>query len=221
MLHGIAGRMRRWLRWRIGLWLSRLGERLGIQWLTYNPLHFYSFHAHALTNAPIVMSAITDAFPDAKRYLDIGAGSGAFAAEATRLGKTVVALEHNAAGRRLARAQGVHVQPFDLASDSLALGTGSFEIAYCFEVAEHLPPNLGDRLVAFAAESAPIVIFTAAPPGQTGTGHINEQPQQYWITRFEQSGMRFQPHLSKRLSEEFRKREAAPWFTQNVMVFER
>jgi hypothetical protein len=32
--------------------LSLLGERLGIDWLTYNPIHFRHFHEHALAWRP-------------------------------------------------------------------------------------------------------------------------------------------------------------------------
>lgn len=221
MIADPSARLGRWLRWRGGVHLSRLGELLGVDWLTYNPLHFYSFHEHAIANAPGVIEAVECMFTMCGRFIDIGAGSGAFAAEVQRRGKCVVALEHNRAGRRLGRSLGVDMRPFDLGKVPPAELNETFDLAYCFEVAEHLPPALGDRLVAFTAALAPIVVFTAAPPGQTGTGHINEQPQSYWIERFRLNGMEYRRDLSEKLSAGFEERRVAPWFTRNAMVFVR
>jgi hypothetical protein len=52
------------------------------------------------------------------------------------------------------------------------------------EVAEHLPETVGQRLVSELTRIAPAVLFSAAIPGQGGTGHINEQWQDYWAKSF-------------------------------------
>jgi SAM-dependent methyltransferase len=199
--------------------LSRLGERLHSNWLTYNPLHFYSFHEHALRNAPGVVRCLKKAFPTAQTYLDVGAGSGAFAAECARSGLTVMACEHSPAGRRLAKRQGVDIRAFDLAMDPPSDIDGRFDVAYCFEVAEHLPPALGERLIAFLAKKGRTVIFTAAMPGQRGTGHINEQPREYWISRFTREGAQYLAGDTLALSRAFASENLAPWFEANVSVF--
>lgn len=217
----LFSRAGRWLRWRVGGRLSRLGEVVGSHALTYNRLHFCSFHEQGLENAPTVMAAISEVFPAAKRLIDIGAGSGAFAREAARCGLSVVALEHSAAGRRLGARMGVDIRPFDLSAEPPAAELGEFDLAYCFEVAEHLSPSLGERLVVFAAAKAPVVVFSAAHPGQTGTGHINEQPKDYWIERFGRAGMVSCESQSKRLAALFEAGKAAPWFHRNVIVFTR
>jgi hypothetical protein len=51
-------------------------------------------------------------------------------------------------------------------------------------VAEHLPEAFADRLIDILVDTAPIVIFSAAFPGQTGVNHINEQPPWYWREKF-------------------------------------
>jgi SAM-dependent methyltransferase len=199
---------------------ARLGERLGIDWLTYNPLYFRDIHGRALSDAPAVMRAFATHFPDAERLIDVGAGSGAFAAEAQRRGKTVVACEHSATGRRAAARQGVRCYPLDLERDPPLEIDGRFDLAYCFEVAEHVPEPLGARLVELLCERAPRVVFTAAPPGQGGTGHVNEQQQSYWIERFEAAGLEHRGELSAALAESFRGEGVrAPYLADNVMVF--
>jgi len=68
-----------YLRNGFGQRFSRLGERVGSQWMTYNPLVMQQFHDSALDNAPKVVNALMMVFPSVKRVLDVGAGSGAFA----------------------------------------------------------------------------------------------------------------------------------------------
>jgi SAM-dependent methyltransferase len=60
----------------------------------------------------------------------------------------------------------------------------AFDLAVCLEVAEHLPASAADGLVATLTGLAPVVLFSAAIPGQGGTCHVNEQWPSYWIDRF-------------------------------------
>ncbi len=152
--------------------------------------------------------------------MDVGAGSGAFAAEAQQLGRRTVAYEHSRLGRLLAKSQGVHARPFDLRKKSTCEADRPFDLAYCFEVAEHLDPTLGDELVRFCASQAPLVAFTAAPPGQGGTGHKNEQPRRHWIDRFEAHGLHYDENMSRELADGFRGESVrSEWLAFNVMVF--
>lgn len=210
----------RYLRMGLGRRLSIVGEKLGIHWLVYNPLHFRHFHDHAMANAPGVVETLLQVFPDAETMADVGAGSGAFAAEAQRLGRRVVAYEHSRTGRNLALKQGVDCRAFDLNHDPpVSLGSG-FDLAWCLEVAEHLPPALGDKLVSLLAALAPTVVFTAARPGQGGTGHINEQPKGYWINRFAAVSLQYSESLSTALRDGFVLTGVpAQYLIKNVMVF--
>jgi SAM-dependent methyltransferase len=154
--------------------------------------------------------------------LDVGAGSGTYSATAQRLGKQVVACEHSRLGRLVAKLQNVRVYPFDLGKELPAQLNESFDLAFCLEVAEHLSPDLGDRLVDFLALRAPVVVFTAAPPGQGGIGHVNEQQKAYWIARFERRGMHYCAQLAQLASEGFVGSGVySDYLSDNVMVFER
>jgi hypothetical protein len=129
-----------------------------------------------------------------------------------------VALERSRAGRVMATLQRVPSAPFDLRDPAPPQRCG--DLAYCFEVAEHLPPDLGDRLVTFLAASAPIVVFTAAHPGQGGYGHVNEQPPSYWTERFRTAGMEPSLDETAALKRAFRSNGVqAPWFDENALVF--
>lgn len=218
---GRADRLRA-LTERAGWVLSAAGQRLGIDWLTYNPALIRWYHARAVNDAPAVVSALEQLAPAARSFSDIGAGSAAFAAEAQRRGHRVLVCEHSRVGRWMARRQGVNSHPFDLARSPPAKLAGTSDLAYCFEVAEHVPQALADRLVAFVASQAPLVVFTAAHPGQGGLGHVNEQPQSYWVSRFEREGMRHRRDLSATMSATLASADLeSRWLVDNVMVFER
>ena len=205
-----------------GTALSRLGERRGVRWLLYNPLLFAWFHAVNRRVAPGLIASLRSVFPDARRFADVGAGSGGMAAYAKKAGLDVVACEHSAVGRLFARAQGVRSLPFDLAADRPSELGPEADIAYCIEVAEHMPADMGDRLVSFLTQAAPTVVFTAAHPGQGGQGHINEQPQEYWIERFDRAGMTYAADRTARLRDELvANLRHGRWIPDNLMVFER
>jgi SAM-dependent methyltransferase len=208
--------------WRVSTAMTRLGERLGVDWLIYNPLAMHSYHRLALADAEPMIRTLKQTFPDARRYIDVGAGTGTFAAAAQRNGRQVLACERSLVGRLYARRQGVSARPLDLTRDPPMREAGRFDLAYCFEVAEHLDAPLGDRLVEFLAASAPFVVFTAAPPGQGGFGHVNEQPRGYWIKRFEAEGMTYLAEVTTRVAAEYERRGGrGMWLRDNVMVFER
>ena len=64
----------------------------------------------------------------------------------------------------------------------------TYDLAMSLEVAEHLPADRAESFVAFLTAAAPVVLFSAAVPGQGGTGHVNEQWPQYWRKLFRRRG---------------------------------
>jgi SAM-dependent methyltransferase len=200
--------------------LSSLGERMGVGWLTYNPLQMLIYHRYALREAPGVIRAFEEVFPEAQRYVDVGCGSGAYAAEAIRRGHPPVGLERSAAGRLLAKRQGVDSRRFDLREAPPRLDDAPFELAYSFEVAEHLPAELGQPLVDVLCGLAPTVVFSAASPGQGGVGHINEQPLSYWHSRFATRDFHHDPSTSQAIRDGFTHNGVwAPWLKRNTAVY--
>lgn len=62
---------------------------------------------------------------------------------------------------------------------------------------------------------ADTVVISAAPPGQGGEGHFNEQLPEYWIRKFEKFGY----HFEEEKTAEFKKTNDL--FCENMLVFER
>ena len=64
-----------------------------------------------------------------------------------------------------------------------------FDLAMSIEVAEHIPESKSDALVDNLCNAAlKNIFFTAARPGQGGTGHINLQEKSFWINKFIERG---------------------------------
>jgi SAM-dependent methyltransferase len=205
---------------RIGYELAALGDRLNVDALRYNPAVFAMYDRLAAADAPQVVQALRATFPEARSAIDVGAGTGRFAREATRDGLPTVAIERSRLGRRRARAAGGEALPFDLGRSPPAPVTGGFDLAWCFEVAEHVPARHAERLVQFLAGLAPVVVITAARPGQGGTGHVNEQPADYWVARFSACGMTVDAASQRALVERLPLGQLSPhWRLTSILVF--
>ena len=63
-----------------------------------------------------------------------------------------------------------------------------FDLVWCVEVAEHIHPKFLDNFMKTFANHSSRIVISAAPPGQEGEGHFNEQPLSYWIEEFEKRG---------------------------------
>ncbi len=95
------------------------------------------------------------------------------------------------------------------------------EMVLCWEVAEHLPPESADTLCDTLANATDKwLLFSAATPGQGGSGHLNEQPHEYWIEKLENRGLIHCPTLTATLSLAFRQVEGeSHWYGNNIRVF--
>jgi hypothetical protein len=91
----------------------------------------------------------------------------------------------------------------------------TFALAICAEVAEHLPAEAADGLVSGLTRAAPVLMFSAAIPGQGGTGHINEQWPGYWLNRFAIHDFVPVNYLRPRLWNDPR---VAPYLAQNLIL---
>lgn len=93
---------------------------------------------------------------------------------------------------------------------------GHYDLAICVEVAEHLPGNNSRHLVHAMTQASPLVLFSAAVPGQGGSGHINEQWPSYWRSLFAAEGFRMFDPIRPRIREES---AICWWYRQNLVVF--
>jgi SAM-dependent methyltransferase len=133
-----------------------------------------------------------------KRVLDVGCGPGHMMVAMAEQGLQVFGIDISKDALSLTRNKGMDCQYFDLTGNDPLPGI-PYDLAVSCEVAEHLPPEAADVFVAKLTESAPVVYLTAAEPseGKVGLHHFNEQPNQYWIEKFQTRGFCFDAECTR------------------------
>lgn len=94
-----------------------------------------------------------------------------------------------------------------------------YDLCLCLEVAEHLKESLADDFVKALVGVAPIVIFSAAQPGQGGHGHINCQPKEYWAQKFNHHNYVADEVFTEHFREYMRNGYHMGWLVNNVQIF--
>jgi SAM-dependent methyltransferase len=91
-----------------------------------------------------------------------------------------------------------------------------YDLAVCLEVAEHLPDDAAGTLVASLTAVAPVVLFSAAIPGQGGTSHVNEQWPSYWAARFHKHEYQCFDVVRRIIWDH---PLVDVWYAQNILIF--
>jgi SAM-dependent methyltransferase len=143
--------------------------------------------------------------------VDIGCGDGAFLRQFRDAGSMVLVGVDPNGPDEWSRGCGLHVR-LDAGAE-FDLGR-RFDLAVCLEVAEHVQASSAPALVVNCVRHADRVIFSAATPGQGGTGHVNEQPMSYWDELFGQHGFARQDLFRHRLFHGI-----SPWYRQNTFLY--
>lgn len=166
---------------------------------------------------PFLNSVVQVAFDGAPplSVLDVGCGPGVWLAEWSRIGvKEIVGADGDYVARdTLAipadafRAIDIS-QPFDLGQH--------FGLVQCLEVAEHIPEAHSDTLIDNLCRHGDLIMFSAAIPGQGGEFHVNEQPYEYWRTKFTARGYAVFDCARRPV---IGLKEIEPWYRFNTFLF--
>jgi SAM-dependent methyltransferase len=146
--------------------------------------------------------------------LDVGCGAGAWLSVWKDPGTEVVGLD----GDYLNPDQ-LMIEPQEFVAVDLSAGFDlqrRFGLAQSLEVAEHLPETAAARFVQCLCAHADLVLFSAAPPGQGGENHINEQPYEYWRRLFQDQGYDMHDPVRSALQG---KNEVKPWYRYNTFLY--
>lgn len=101
------------------------------------------------------------------------------------------------------------------------IDVGKFDCVISFEVAEHLEPVGTDQFILNLINATrKHLLFTAAPPGQLGTGHINLRPKEFWIEQFSKS-LKYDEEMTLDISENWRRLGAPDYICNNLITFRR
>jgi SAM-dependent methyltransferase len=152
-----------------------------------------------------------------RSVLDVGCGRGAWLRAFLRQGvETVLGIDG-----LWAKEAGLLIPEENFLCADLECGiphSGRFDCGLCVEVAEHLSEPAALQIVEHLATHCDTVVFSAAIPGQGGTGHINEQWQSYWATAFSRHGYLPETWLRDAV---WTNQSVEPWYRQNLLVFKK
>jgi hypothetical protein len=147
--------------------------------------------------------------------LDVGSGHGAWAAEWIRAGvKDVVAVDGDYVKTSQLAIPRKNFVARDL-SQPVDLGR-RFDLVQSLEVAEHVAAEHSDTFVDNLVRHGDVILFSAAVPHQGGEHHVNEQPPEYWRTRFADRGYAVFDWLRPRIAD---RREIKAWYRYNSLLY--
>ena len=181
---------------------------------TYDPVFFDYVSASARQAAERVLPLL-DCELQPRSVLDVGCGQGAWLAVWQSLGVTdVFGLDGSYVDQRQLQISAERFRAVDL-REGFNLRR-QFGFIQCLEVAEHLPASSAEALITSLTRHGRVILFSAAPPGQGGHGHVNEQPYEYWRAHF--SSRQFLPldFLRPRILDD---PGIACWYRYNPLLY--
>lgn len=152
--------------------------------------------------------------------LDVGCGPGMLVGELRRRGFKATGFDGSQHAIDYARDHLLAAVPYITRADLLDCPRESADLVVCTEVAEHVPAEHAARLVGYLASCAlEAIVFTAAPPGQGGHDHVNEQPREYWSELFAEHGWIEDHRSTGELRSRWAELRRLSHMIRNVMVF--
>lgn len=180
----------------------------------YDSKFFDNVTLGAIESARVLLPILFE-YVRPRSVVDVGCGRGAWLQVLQEFGaERVLGLD----GAYVERSTLV-IAPADFRATDLSRPfaiDGTFDLAICLEVAEHLPEQMALPLVETLTRAAPFVLFSAAIPGQAGVGHVNLQWPAFWQERFERFGFRKLDPIRRRVWQDPR---VCSWYQQNVYLY--
>lgn len=166
--------------------------------------------ASARAVAPLVLGLVP-----AKSIVDIGCGRGLWLKAFIESGVVEVqGYDGDYVDRAKLTFPKERFKSVDL-EEPLSFGR-TYDLAVCLEVAEHLPAHKADILVQNLVNAAPVVLFSAAIPGQQGSHHINEQWPDYWAQKFKVHGYVPVDAIRRHVWDS---EEVSFFYKQNILIY--
>lgn len=112
----------------------------------------------------------------------------------------------------------IPISNFTTANLNAAFDLGrKFDLVQSLEVGEHIEENASDIFVdSLARHARRYILFSAAPPGQGGEYHVNEQPYEFWRKKFEERGFATLDTVRPTIANDNR---ISYWYRYNTLLF--
>ncbi|MEM7405502.1 MAG: class I SAM-dependent methyltransferase [Pseudomonadota bacterium] len=152
---------------------------------------------------------------DIRSVLDVGCGLGAWLGVWRDLGVpevTGIDGEHVNQANLLIDTKDFHTRDLN---EPFSLGR-QFDLVQTLEVGEHLHTEHAPKFVECLVAHGSIVMFSAAPPGQGGHEHINEQHYDFWRKLFSAHDYQAYDFVRPGLVDD---EEIDPWYRYNTFLY--
>ncbi len=182
----------------------------------YSNDYYASFQDASLRSARVVVPMVLGLYRP-RSVVDVGCGQGYWLSAFCDAGiHDVMGLDGDYVDRARLRFPADRFRPTELASPPAVDRT--FDLAVSVEVAEHLPPSASERFADFMASLAPVLLFSAAIPGQHGTAHTNPRWHRYWKDAYAARGYEALDPLRPQIWHDER---VAIYYRQNLHLYAR
>jgi SAM-dependent methyltransferase len=181
---------------------------------SYDDVFYESNRILSEYSSSVIVSLVSRIF-EVDSVVDFGCAQGTWLNEWKRHGaKAVFGLDGSFVDINSLVIEKDEFQVCDL-SKSVALDR-QFDLAESLEVAEHLPGDSAPIFVESITRHSGRVLFSAAPPGQGGVDHINEQNYEYWRDLFDARGYRLFDCIRPAVMGDTR---IQPWYRYNTFLY--
>ena len=178
---------------------------------------FFSQQQDGSSGSPCGFLPLVFELVSPRSVVDVGCGVGTWLAAARALGALdVMGIDGDYVDRRLLQVPPECFRPTD--SSAPFECERSFDLALSLEVAEHLPDTSAAALVDSLTRLAPVVLFSAAIPKQSGEHHINLQWQSWWVGQFHRRGFVAVDCIRQRVWNDI---AVEWWYAQNMFLMVR
>jgi SAM-dependent methyltransferase len=180
----------------------------------YDDLFFDYVDSGAINSAQIITGLVGSELRPAS-VLDVGCGRGGWLSQWKQQGaRDVQGIDGDYVDRDKLYIDKSEFRPVDL-NAPFDLDR-RFDIVQSVEVAEHLKPQSSAGFVACLVKHGDVIMFSAAPPGQGGTGHINERSFEYWRRLFGEHGYQAYDFVRPKVRNEA---SVEPWYRFNTFIY--
>jgi cyclopropane fatty-acyl-phospholipid synthase-like methyltransferase len=182
---------------------------------------FFLWHLqHAREYSIKTMDWYLDNYP-AKSVIDFGCGIGSYLEAAHDRGVSVLGFDIAAGDAEIHTPE--RIREFIFAANcARTLRLATADLVLSFETAEHIEPSGTNVFVTnlyTAMKIGGTLLFTAAPPGQEGCGHINCRPKDEWLSLFTVLDLTYEEEKTKIVSEKWRELGAPNYICDNLLIF--
>jgi SAM-dependent methyltransferase len=152
----------------------------------YDTKFFADERESSLRSAKVIVPFIMEIIKP-KSVVDFGCGVGSFLYELRNLGvQEILGIDGTYLDDNILMVPEEFILKCDL-SKEIKLER-KYDLCISLEVAEHIDSASAEIFISNLTNSADVILFSAAIPGQGGTHHVNEQWPTYWAKIFEKRG---------------------------------